>query len=194
MRLIDITRDLTKAPIYPGSSPVIIDRVFDMGNGAPFNSSVVIAGSHMGTHADAYCHFLNDSPVTIDKMELYRYYGPCRVLSLHPDTLLSASDFEGRIDGCERIAMRTGGKSYLKRDAIEYIVSMGILTIVTDAWSIAPLDNEAEIHNITFLAGIAVVESVILDDVEEGDYTLCAFPSKVTGCDGAAVRAVLIQK
>ncbi|MEG1849993.1 MAG: cyclase, partial [Oscillospiraceae bacterium] len=74
-----------------------------------------------------------------------------------------------------------------------YLVEMKLVTVVTDAWSVAPLDNEAEIHGILFGGGLAVVESVCLDGVADGDYTLCAFPIKLGGCDGAPVRAVLLE-
>lgn len=189
--LYDITRTVQEAPIYPGSPPITIDRVSDMSKGAVFNSSMVTADSHMGTHADAYCHFLNDSDVTIDKMQLERYIGPCRVVTVPSDTLITKEDLAGRIDGAERLILHGGGRSYLAPDAARYIVSLGILTVVTDSWSVAPLDNEAQIHEILLGAGVAVIENVILDKIADGEYALMAAPIKLGGCDGAPVRAVL---
>jgi arylformamidase len=134
-----------------------------------------------------------ESDVGIDQMELSRYYGPCRVVSVPKSMLITMEALKGKIDNCERLVIRGGGYSYLMKDAADYIVEKNILTVVTDAWSVAPLDNEAEIHSILFSAGIAVVENVVLDAAEDGDYTLCAFPVKIEGCDGAPVRAVLIS-
>jgi arylformamidase len=165
-----------------------------MKEGAPFNLSKITAGSHMGTHADASCHFLKDSDVGIDKMELFRYYGPCRVVTVPESALITKKDLEGKIDNCERLVLRGGGNSYLARDAAEYIVEKGINTVVTDALSIAPIGNETEIHVIILTPGTAVVESVVLNHVADGEYTLCAFPIKIEGCDGAPVRAVLISE
>jgi len=192
MKLIDISRIAQDAPIYPGSSPIQIDPFYDMNQGAPFNASLITAGSHMGTHADAHRHFLKDSSIGIDQMELSRYFGPCRVLTVPENAFITKEDLAGRIEGCERLALHGGGFSYLSKEAAEYIVESGIQTVLTDAWSIAPLDNEAEIHTIIMAQGIAVVENVELDHVADGDYTLCAFPVKLGGCDGAPVRAVLI--
>ena len=192
MKLIDITRTVQEAPLYPGSAPIKIERVYDMKNGAPFNASKITTGSHIGTHADAGCHFLADNNVGIDQMELYRYYGPCRVVTVPEKTLITRMALEGKIDNCQRLVIHGGGMSYLAKDAADYIIEKGILTIVTDAWSIAPLDNEAEIHTIIMAAGLAVVENAILDGVADGDYILCAFPIKIGACDGAPVRAVLI--
>jgi len=194
MKLIDITRTVQDAPIYPGASPVVVEQVFDMQKGDPFNASMITSGSHMGTHADAYRHFLKDNQVGIDNMALTCFYGPCRVITVAEATPISKQALEGRIDGCERLILHGGGYSYLTKDAARYIVEQGILTIVTDAWSVAPLDNEAEIHAILLSNGLAVVENVVLDGVEDGDYTLCAFPIKIGGCDGAPVRAVLISE
>jgi len=194
MKIIDISRTVQDAPIYPGASPANVDRVYNMQDGAPFNASMITAGSHMGTHADANCHFLKDSTTGIDKMDLSLYYGPCRVITVPEKALIAKEALEGKIDDCERLIINGGGYSYLTKEAADYIVNKGIKTIVTDAWSVAPLDNEAEIHQTIMTEGIAVIENVILDAVEDGEYTLCAFPIKIGGCDGAPVRAVLISE
>ena len=194
MKIIDISRTTQEAPIYPGASPIQVDQVYDMQKEAPFNASMITTGSHMGTHADATCHFLRDNTVGIDKMELSLYYGPCRVVTVPEKTLITRKTLEGKIDNCERVVIHGGGYSYLSKDAADYIVEKGVKTIVTDAWSIAPLDNEAEIHQTVMAPGLAVVENVVLDGVKDGEYTLCAFPVKIGGCDGAPVRAVLISE
>ena len=193
-KLIDITHCVQEAPIYPGSSPVTVEQVSDMKKGDVANVSLIITGSHMGTHADAYRHFLPDSDIGIDRMELFRYFGACRVVTVAENTMIGRAALEGRIEGCERLVLHGGGSSYLDTEAAEYIIAQGILTVVTDAWSVGSLGNEAEIHTPLLRAGLALVENVILDGVEDGEYTLCAFPLKIGGCDGAPVRAVLIQE
>ena len=194
MRLIDITRTVQDAPIYPGSSPVIIERTSDMQKGAHANTSMITTGSHMGTHADAFSHFIKDSTTGVDKMELLYYYGECRVVTVPDNTMITPEILNGRIDYCKRLVIHGNGYSYLTKEAAQYIVDTNILTIVTDAMSIAPPGNEVEIHALILGAEIAVVENVILDGVKDGEYTLCAFPMKIGGCDGAPVRAVLISE
>ena len=39
----------------------------------------------------------------------------------------------------------------------------------------------------------AILEGVCLEEVEQGDYLLCAQPLKLRGCDGAPCRAVLVE-
>ena len=192
MKIIDITRSVQEAPIYPGAAPIQVERVADMAKGSAFNASMITVGSHMGTHADATCHFIKDSSVGIDRMDLSLYYGPCLVVTVPQGEPISRKTLEGKIEGCQRLVIHGGGKSYLTRDGAEYIVEKGVKTIVTDAWSVAPLDMEAEIHSIVLGPGLGVIENAILDGVEDGEYTLCAFPVKLAGCDGAPVRAVLI--
>jgi len=194
MKLIDITRSAQEAPIYPGASPMLVEQVCDMKKGIPYNVSMITTGSHIGTHADAFNHFLKDSDVGIDQMDLAHYYGPCRVVTVPEAKPITRETLEGRLDNCKRLVLHTSGQSYLTKDAAAYIVEKEILTVVTDAWSVAPLDNEIEIHTILLSSKVAIVENVILDGVQDGEYILSAFPIKITDCDGAPVRAVLIAE
>ena len=192
MKLIDISRIVQEAPLYPGSSPIIVERISDIQKGAHANVSMITTGSHIGTHADAFNHFVKEGTVGIDRMELSHYYGKCRVVTVPENTLITQDILESKIDNCERLVIHTNGSSYLTKEAAEYIVHKAVITIVTDAMSIAPPDNEIEIHKLILGSKIAVIENVILNGVKDGDYLLCAFPIKIGGCDGAPVRAVLI--
>jgi len=109
MKLIDITRAVQEAPIYPGSLPVKVERVNDIKKGAHANTSMITAGSHMGTHADASSHFLADSTISIDKMDLEHYYGQCRVLSFSAESMICADNLKGKIDDCKRLIIHGGG-------------------------------------------------------------------------------------
>lgn len=192
MKLIDISRGIKSAPIYPGSNPVKVENLTDMEKGDLFTCSLITAGSHMGTHADAFAHFLQGG-LTIEKMDINQYYGKCIVVTTPRDMPIYKKDIEGKIEGYKIIVLHTGS-GYLTREAAEYIVEAGVKTVVIDYWSIAPLDNEKEIHQIIFKNGIAVVESVYLEEVNDGEYTISAFPIKIEGCDGGYVRAVLIEE
>jgi len=193
-RIIDITRTVQDAPLYPGSSPVVVERVLNMQNGDRCNVSMITSGSHIGTHADASSHFLKDNKTSIDLMPLDHYYGPCRVLTFAESSLISLKDISGKIDGCKRLAIHGGGSTYLSKGAAEYIVKKGVITVLTDAMSVAPPDNEVEIHSIILSGGLAIIENAILENVKDGEYVLSAFPIKIGGCDGAPVRAVLIDE
>ena len=192
MRIIDISRGLMSAPVYPGDEQAKTEKITDVENGDVSGYSVITAGSHSATHADAFSHFIIGGK-SIDKMELDHYYGKCVVVTTPENMPVYKKDIEGKIEGYERIVLHTG-KGYLTKEAAQYLVEAGVKTVVTDYWSIAPLDNEKEIHEIILGNGIAAVENVVLDNVDDGEYILSAFPIKIEGCDGGFVRAVLIEE
>ncbi len=191
MKIIDITRTLQDAPVYYKDQPAKFELAQSIENGDECNASVITAGVHLGTHADAFSHYKADG-TTIDKMPLEHYCGKCRVLTVPGDSLIKVSDIKGRLSGCERLVLRSGGTGFLCEQAAEYIAACGIKALATDAVSVAPDDNEKSIHDLLTEGNVAVIENVCLDDVADGDYLLFAFPVKYGGCDGAPVRAVLI--
>ena len=192
MTIIDITRTVQDAPLYPGVPVPVIEQLADVNKGDAYSVSKFVFTSHLGTHADAFCHFV-PGEISIEQLSPDYYYGPAHVVSVPSDALIAKKDLEGRLEGVERLVIHGGGYSYLSKEAADYIVSKKIKTIITDAWSVAPLDNESEIHRTLFKAKIAIVENVTLEGVEDGAYTIAAFPVKIKGCDGAPVRAVLIR-
>lgn len=191
MRIYDITRILQEAPVYPGDEAPMLTRQ-TISPGTPDRFAVAM-GLHSGTHADAFSHFLPEG-ASIESMPLERYCGPCRVLNVPAGCLIRMDDLRGRISGAQRIALQSGGSSYLCEEAAEYLAACGVRTVVTDAVSVAPQYNEAGVHTILMRAGIAIIENAVLDGVPEGDYLLFAFPMKIGGSDGAPVRAVLLGR
>ena len=189
MRIYDISRTLQEAPVYPGDSAPLLTR--QPGTPGGPDQFLLTATAHSGTHADAFSHFLPDGS-SIDQMPLELYCGPCRVLTVPGGQLVRMDDLRGRISGAARIALRSGGASYLCEEAAEYIAACGVRAVVTDAVSIGPEDNEAAIHTILQRGGVAIIENAALDAVADGDYLLFAFPLKLGGADGAPVRAVLL--
>ena len=191
MRFYDITRTLQEAPVYPGDEPPQLTRK-PVSPGTPDSFSVTM-NIHSGTHADAFSHFLPDGE-SIEDMPLERYCGPCRLLRVPKNCLIRQEDLRGRVSGAQRLALCSGGTSYLCEAAAEYLAACGVRTVLTDAVSIAPPDNEAAVHTILMRAGIAIVENAALDGVPEDEYLLFAFPIKIGGGDGAPVRAVLLTR
>lgn len=192
MRLIDITRTLQEAPVYPGDESTVVTRTSELMRGAECNVSHIATNSHAGTHADACSHYFADG-ATIDQMPLSHYYGDCRVLTIAGGRLIGKDALIGRIAGVQRLVLRGGGERYLTPEAAEYIRACGVITVVTDALSVAPREDEASVHRRLLGGGVAVIENTVLDDVLDGAYTLVAFPLKVGGCDGAPVRAALVS-
>ncbi|MGN1001524.1 MAG: cyclase family protein [Oscillospiraceae bacterium] len=192
MRIIDITRTFQDAPLYPGSESPRIEPVSSLTEGADCGLSRITADSHTGTHADAPSHYLAEG-LTIDQMPLENYCGKCRVITVPAGTLTKLDDIRGKIAGYDRIVLHGGGEAQLCEEAAEYLAACRVKALVTDALSVGPLDNERAIHETLLAAGVAIIENAVLDGVEDGEYLLFAFPVKYGGCDGAPVRAVLVQ-
>lgn len=190
MTIYDITRVFQEAPVYPGDIKPEITERNDFGEGA--KCSQIKAGSHSGTHADAFSHFIMDG-VTIDDMPLDYYCGSCRVVTVPNNGLIKQEDLLGKLGGAERVILHTGGNAFLSEDAAAYLVNCRIKTIVTDSVSIGPQDNEVSIHLSLMRGGIAIIENALLDNIKDGEYILFAFPIKYGKCDGAPVRAVLLR-
>jgi arylformamidase len=192
MTIIDITRAVQDAPLYPGTPQPEFVKLSDLARGDMCSVTQYTITSHVGTHADGFSHFIAGA-AGIDQIPPDCYYGSAVVITVHGNGLVFRKDLEGRLDGAERVVLHGGGQSFLSKEAADYLVEKKIKTVVTDAWSIAPEDNPTEIHQILFRAKIAVVESVVLDNVADGVYTLIAFPIKIKDCDGAPVRAMLVS-
>lgn len=192
MKLIDITRPFQAALLYPNTEPPVIEQISSIA-GSGWNVSRVTADSHTGTHADAPSHCLTDG-CAIDETDLRLYCGRCRVLTFPENSRIGADELRGRIQGAHRLAIHGGGSAFLLGSGAEYLAACGVKAVVTDAVSVAPPDNEAEIHAALLAAGIAIVENADLSAAPDGEYLLFAFPVKYTGCDAAPVRAVLLAE
>ena len=192
MRLYDITRDLLSVPAPAGVPEVSVSKLMDMGRGDLCSESVLSACLHMGTHCDAYCHFV-PGEMGIGQLALEHFVGPCSVVSVPRLTRLMSAHFEQYLgQGCpERLLLRGGGGSYVAPEAARLLVDAGVKTIGTDAWSISAPGDETGTHRTFLQNHVAILEDLDLEAVPDGSYFLSAAPIKLGGLDGAHCRALL---
>lgn len=208
MQIIDIS-----LPIYPGmvtwprDAGVTIEPVRQIAEGANANTSSISFGSHAGTHVDAPRHFIEGAGA-IDEVPLDVFYGPARVVEVTPSgTAITAADFEGvGLAGAERVLVKTGNSGLWGKDAFDesfagideegarWLVEHGVRLVALDYLSIAPYGNSRPTHLELLGNGCIIVEGVDLRGVAPGEYTLCCFPLRIRGGDGAPARAVLIRE
>ena len=74
--VLDITRELTNAPVYPGDPAPRLEAVSRMAYGDSCNLSVLHACLHNGTHMDAPRHFVPDGADAAE-IPLERCVGAC---------------------------------------------------------------------------------------------------------------------
>jgi arylformamidase len=156
---------------------------------------------HTGTHADAPKHGLKQGR-DISAMPLETYYGPCQVVDCtHVVDTIGVEDLKkAKLVKGARILLKTrqqSKKGYdpkfvsLNNEAAELIVSKGIQLLGIDTWSMER--DGYNVHQALFKGGVAVLEGLSLKDVPAGEYTLIAFPLKISGADASPVRAVLMK-
>lgn len=192
MLLYDITREVFSAPVYDGDPKPVKRAVKTIGDDSPYNLSVVSMCTHTGTHIDAPLHF-DEEGVDIGSLKLSQFCGKCTVVTI--SGILTGEDMERLLPKCHRrLIFHGSGKAFLSVSAARVIADSNLLLVGTDAMSIAPPFDEMTPHLELARAGIAVLEGVYLEGIEDGEYTLAAFPLKMNGVEASPCRAVLMRE
>jgi len=211
MPIHDITLPLSPAlPVWPGDPPVEVERVADLEAGDAYTLTRLGLSVHAGTHVDAPAHFVRGGG-TVDQLDLDVLIGPARVVDIPDATAIDEAALEGlRLSaGVERLLLRTRNSARRARgvseaalladfvavtaDGARWLVDRGVRLVGIDGPSIAPLDDIDTPHRVLLGAGVVIVEGLDLGGVGGGDYTLVCLPLRLVGCEGAPVRAVLVE-
>jgi arylformamidase len=206
--LIDISVSLREdLPVWPGQPEVAMEPIFRLKNGDENNVTGLGICTHTGTHVDAEWHFIEDGQ-RMEALTPDRLIGPCYVSDLTSvKSNVTAADLEnaGIPEGTTRLILKTRNSelwttspsafdtSYtgIDPDGAEWLVNRKIDFIGIDYHSVEPYGAPGTTHRIILGAGLVILETVDLRNVEEGEYTLYCLPLRVDGLDGAPCRAVL---
>jgi arylformamidase len=203
MQIFDISRRLqNEMPVWPGDTAFHFEvSSFNGGNGTVNVGSLQLS-THTGTHVDAPYHFDDQGKRIID-LDLDLYIGPVRVIDMKGKESIGAKDLHDiNLDGIERIILRTLSWNnpaefpnqipHLNPDIAPFLASKGIRLIGVDVPSVDPIDSQTlDAHHSLHKYGIHILESVLLDDIDSGDYELIALPLPLVEGDGSPVRAIL---
>lgn len=206
MRLIDISPALSSlTPVWPGDTPFASERTWTLSADCPVNVGKVTLSTHTGAHADAPLHYAADG-APIDAVPLERYIGPCTVVHAIGVGSLLTADALARMVGERRLQPRVLIRFYetapqrewdlkfpaVSAEAILRLADGGAILIGVDTASLDPQQSKRmDAHHAVAARGLSILEGLVLDDVDEGDYDLIAPPLKLKGLDAAPVRAVL---
>ncbi|MFN4140824.1 arylformamidase [Aestuariivirga sp.] len=202
--IIDISQGLSPGMAgFPGDAPYTEDWTFRIGPGCPVNVSRLSLSVHCGTHADAPLHY-EPGGAAAGSLELEPYLGPCRVIDARgPGPLCMPEDIAHALAAAPprillRLMDRTDPKCWpagfraLAADTVDLLASQGALLVGIDTPSVDPETSKAlEAHQACRRAGMRILENLVLEHVEPGDYELIALPLKLENLDAAPVRAVL---
>ena len=204
MKIYDISQTVgEEIAVWPGDQKFRRRWNMRLEKGQSCNLSAVTMSLHTGTHIDAPFHF-DDSGPDVANLELARYLGPARVVTISVNRCISSSELnQPALEGAQRVLFRTrqGDSSdsrfcsefvYLTKDAADFLGARGVLLVGTDAPSVDAFESkDMTTHKALLGHGIAILEGIRLDHVPDGDYELICLPLKVAGADGSPVRAVL---
>ena len=192
MLLYDISTDILTAQVYEGDPAPTLEYIRSTENGDDYNLSVLTTCMHTGTHVDSPFHY-DDEGAKIEDMKLSVFYGKCTVVTIKG--ILTGEDMERLLPYCKRRLLLHGdGEAYLSYSAAVVLADSNIQLIGTDGISVSTAFDEYRTHLEFARANIAVLEGLNLAGIRDGEYTLCAFPVKVSGAEAAPCRAVLLEQ
>lgn len=200
---IDISQPLSSdLAHWPGDTPFSFQLSYTKEQTGSVNIGRMTTSLHSGTHIDAPFHF-DHAGVRVHELDLNLYIGLCRVIDVTSSVAIDrAALSQHNLQGISRVLLRTNVPNnpnrfpekipYITRDGASFLAEQGIKLIGVDVPSVDPLDSkELEGHHSLHQHGIHILENVMLDHVELGDYYLIAVPLNIIGADGSPVRAVI---
>ncbi|PFD98403.1 arylformamidase [Bacillus cereus] len=200
---IDISQPLNNdIATWPGDTPFSYEVSWSKEQSGSVNVGKLTMSIHTGTHIDAPFHFDNNGKRVLD-LDVNVYVGKARIIDVSGIESIGAKELKKfPLDGIERLLLRTSSHGnaqefpqvipYLRADIAPFLSKKGIRLIGVDVPSVDPLDDkELATHHQLFKHGIHILENVVLDHVQDGDYELIALPLALTDADGSPVRAVL---
>ena len=202
--LIDISPIVDETiRVWPGDTPFVQTINVDMNTGGNLTLSDIRTTVHVGAHADAPSHYVADGD-DIASRRLDFYVGRCAVV--HVDVArgerIAPAHIAGKTIAAPRVLFRTGtfpdprrwndDFASLSPALVDELHRRGVVLIGIDTPSVDPFASKAlESHQAFARNDMAILEGVVLDGVEEGEYELIALPLRLRGGDASPVRAVL---
>lgn len=191
MKIIDVSRELFSASVYPGDPIPRRDIVRRISMGDACNLSGFYTCCHSATHVDAPRHFIEDGK-TIDQMDLSAFTGRCTVVE--GEGIITGADIERILPMCEKMILFKGnGEAFLSASAAFVLQDAGIQLVGTDAQSVEKGDDTYPAHKQLLGAEIVLLEGLDLSRAAPGNYRLAALPLFLAGAEASPVRAVLME-
>lgn len=204
VKLWDISPPVDPAtPVWPGDTPVSVDRVWRMEAGSPVNVARLTLSPHTGAHADAPLHYDADG-AAIGAVPLDAYLGPCRVIHcIGASPVVRPAHIAAALDGVPpSVLLRTYAQAPAAQwdpnfcavapDTVDLLADLDVQLIGIDTPSLDPKASKTmDAHRRIRARGMAILEGLVLDDVPAGDYELIALPLRLATLDASPVRAVL---
>lgn len=192
-----------ETPVWPGDTPVGVERVWRMEAGSPVNVARVTLSPHTGAHTDAPLHY-DETGAPIGAVPLDAYIGACRVIDcVGAAPLVLPEHVQAALaDIPPRVLLRTYASApqdlwdsafcAVAPETIDLLAEHGVRLIGIDTPSLDPQESKTmDAHHRIRAHRMAILEGIVLDAIAPGDYELIALPLKFATLDASPVRAVL---
>ncbi len=188
--------------VWPGDTPPSREVLLDMRKGDNITLSTLHSTVHAGAHADGPNHYGKDAPA-IHERDLDYYIGPCQVVQADvPRGTRVGKEHLKDVITAERVLIATGTYpdpttfnedfAGLEPDLIAWLNQRGVRTIGIDTPSVDLFTSkDLPAHQMFLQCDMAILEGLVLKDIEPGKYELIALPLKLVGFDASPVRAIL---
>ena len=175
MEIIDLSREILKAEVYPGDPKASVEKISTVPESA-FALSVLHLPTHAGTHVDAPPHYLlKGGDIAVSKC-----FGPCVVI---PPERFYLEKAVGENE--ERIlikGMLDLEEVFEKAETFPDLLGVESLSAGSDA-----------LHKKLLSEGTVILEGLDMQEAPYGRGIISALPLKISGLDGSPVRACLLK-
>lgn len=205
MKIHDISPLISpRLAVFPGDVAFSREVSMSFSKGEHLELSSITTTLHLGAHADSTSHYHREGS-GVETRDLRAFFGRAQVLSLPvKGRRISVADLAGIEIEAPRVLFRTmsfpdpdswsGDFSSLSHELIHHLHQQGVLLVGIDTPSVDPAtDKELPSHQALWETKMAVLEGLVLDQVQPGLYELIALPLKIADGDASPVRAVLLQ-
>lgn len=200
---IDISQPLSNTIAHwPGDTPFTYETSWTKAETGSVNVGKITTSVHIGTHVDAPFHFDDEGAKIID-LPLDVFIGPARIIDVSSVDIINSETLRAfDLSGVKRLLLKTSLPNCPNRfpekipalspDLGPFLKEKGVVLLGVDMPSVDPLDSkDLETHHSLAKNGVHILENVMLDHVECGDYELIALPLPLKDADGSPVRAVI---
>ncbi|AEK63145.1 arylformamidase [Collimonas fungivorans] len=188
--------------MWPGDTAFSAQATWEIGDGCPVHVSRITLSTHTGAHCDAPSHY-DAQGLSIDQVALDAYIGPCRVIHCIGVALVMPQHIAHALaDIPPRVLLRTYASAPQQQwdpafaavapQTIALLAQHGVRLVGIDTPSLDPQESKTMLaHHAVRQHGMAILEGIVLDAIDAGDYELIALPLRLAGMDASPVRAVL---
>ena len=189
------------AAVFPGDTAYSQKLHFTLDANCPVNVHSITLSPHTGAHADAPMHYAAGG-VAVGALDLAPYLGICRVIHcIAVGPLIQPEHIAHALENLPpRVLIRTtniarqdwNNFTAFAAETISLLATHGVILVGIDTPSVDPATSQGlPSHHTLLQHDLRVLENLVLDAVDAGDYELIALPLKLMQADASPVRAIL---